>query len=378
MPETVCLLLAAGSSLRMGENKLFINIGGKSVIVRSLETLESAGCFDRIVIACRKEDMESINIEAAGVLKIPFSLVEGGRERQFSVKNALDTVTGSGMVAVHDAARCFTDPQVIRKCVDTARETGAAAAGVRTKDTIKTIKNGNITGTLDREMLVNIQTPQVFKTDILKRAHKQAEADGFIGTDECVIVERLGVPVSFVEAGYGNIKITTQEDVLFGKAIAGENIRTGIGYDAHRLEPGLPLIIGGVIIPFEKGLLGHSDADVLLHAIIDAMLGAAAMGDIGAHFPGTEEFKGMSSIILLKRTKAIVEAKGCRILNIDATVVIEKPRLAPHINGIREKIAAALSIDIDAVSVKAKTTEGMGFEGSGEGASATAVVTIAG
>jgi len=376
MPETVCVLLAAGRSRRMGENKMFIKICGKSVLARSLEALDKAGCFDRVVIACRKEDEENIIRTSGAILSVPFSVVEGGSERQHSVKNALDAISGDGIVAVHDAARCFIDPAVIRKCVETARKTGAAAAGVRTKDTIKTVLEDVITGTLDRKNLVNIQTPQAFDIGLIKRAHEKAEADGFIGTDECVLVERLGVPVSFVESHYDNIKVTTREDVLAGRAIAGESIRTGIGYDAHRLEEGLPLVIGGVEIPFGKGLLGHSDADVLIHAVIDAMFGAAAAGDIGAHFPCTDEFFGASGVSLLSRAKAIIEAKGCRLINIDATVIIEKPRLAPYIGSIRETIAGALSLEVNAVSVKAKTTEGMGFEGSGEGASALAVVTL--
>lgn len=376
MLDTVGIVLAAGSSRRMGENKMVIKIGGKTVLERSLEAFQKAGCFSRIIITCRKEDMDEAERAAKKALDLPYSLVEGGSERQYSVWNALEAAKGADVVAIHDGARCFIDPEVIVKCVEKAYETGSAAAGVRTKDTIKIIDGDCITGTIDRENLINIQTPQAFGYELITAAHRKAKEDGFLGTDECSLLERMGILISFVESGYDNIKVTTQEDILYGKMLAGEKIKTGIGYDAHRLESGLPLILGGVNIPHSKGLLGHSDADVLLHAIIDAMLGAAAAGDIGRHFPETPEFKGISSMELLKRTSKIIGDKGYRIINIDSTVVMQTPKLAKYIDKIRENIAGVLSLDIDSVSVKAKTTEGMGFEGREEGVSATAVVTL--
>lgn len=378
MRNTVGIVLAAGSSERMGQNKMLMSIAGSTVLERSLAAFSEAGCFDRIIIVCRKSDNEQVGNIAQRALSIPYTLVEGGSVRQYSVENALAAAQGATVVAVHDGARCFIDPAVIRACVEKAYETGAAAAGVRTKDTIKVVENGLITDTLERDRLVNIQTPQAFKYDLLLGAHNKAKEDGFIGTDECILLERLGLSISFVEAHYDNIKITTQEDIVHGRVIAGEQARTGIGYDAHRLKQGLPLIIGGVEIPFTKGLLGHSDADVLLHAIIDALLGAAAAGDIGRHFPETEELRGISSLELLRRTNDIISAVGYGIVNIDATVVMQAPKLAAFIDDMRANIAAALGIDMCAVSVKAKTTEGMGFEGEGEGVSAMAVATLIG
>ncbi len=376
MSNTVGIVLAAGSSQRMGQNKLFISIGGRTVLERSLLAFENAVCFERVIIVSRKQDMNDVDSAARKTLSIPYTIVEGGSERQFSVWNALLEAKDADVVAVHDGARCFINPSVIKACVRKAYETGAAAAGVKTKDTIKIVEDGFIEDTLDRERLVNIQTPQAIKYDIILDAHKKAREDGFVGTDECVLLERAGIPVSFVEAHYDNIKITTQEDLLYGRAIAGQQTRMGTGYDAHRLKEGLPLILGGVNIPYEKGLLGHSDADVLVHAIIDALLGAAAAGDIGQHFPCTDEFRGISSITLLGRTLEIIGKKGYSVENIDSTVVIQEPKLAPHIEKMRANIAAALCMEIDLVSVKAKTTEGMGFEGTGEGVSATAVATL--
>ncbi len=380
MAETVAVVLAAGSGTRMGQdkNKVFIRIGRYTVLERTLNAFEQSGCFDRIVLVYRTCDRNETDQTARRVLTLPYSLVEGGSERQFSVEKALMAIGSADIVAVHDGARCFIKPEVIRACVNKARETGAAAAGVKTRDTIKVVDGDIIQESLDRSRLVNIQTPQVFRFDLLKKAHEAAAADRFIGTDDCGLVERFGVPVSFVEAGYDNIKVTTQEDILLGRQIAGETVRTGTGYDAHRLVEGRPLILGGVTVPHTHGLLGHSDADVLLHAIMDATLGAAALGDIGRHFPCTEEFKDASSIELLARTKDILAEKGFSVVNIDATLIMQRPKVAPYIDEMRANIAQTLGIDIDAVGVKATTTEGMGFEGRGEGASAMATATIVG
>jgi 2-C-methyl-D-erythritol 4-phosphate cytidylyltransferase/2-C-methyl-D-erythritol 2,4-cyclodiphosphate synthase len=189
----------------------------------------------------------------------------------------------------------------------------------------------------------------------------------------------MGIPVRFVDAHYDNIKVTTREDIDHGRHIVGEQTRIGTGYDAHQLKEGRPLVLGGVSVPHTHGLLGHSDADVLVHAIMDAMLGAAAMGDIGQHFPCSDDtYKGISSIELLKRTLSIITAEGFRIVNIDATLILQRPKIAPYIAAMRQNIATALGIGIGAVSVKATTTEGMGFEGRGEGASAMASAVLMG
>ncbi len=380
MAETVAVVLAAGSGTRMGhsKNKMFIRIGRFSVLERSFAAFEQSGCFDRIVIVYRAEDKNETEAAAKRMLTTPFTLVEGGSERQFSVGNALRAVQGADIVAVHDGARCFVTPEIIRACVEKARETGAAAAGTKTRDTIKVTDGGLITETLDRSRLVNIQTPQAFRFNILKRAHETAEADGFLGTDESSLVERLGIPVGFVEAGGGNIKITTREDVMLGRIIAGETVRTGTGYDAHRFAEDRPLILGGVRIPHSRGLLGHSDADVLLHAAMDALLGAAALGDIGVHFPCTDEYKDASSMVLLERTREILCENGFSVVNIDVTLIMQRPKIAPYVDEMRNNIAKALNIAVEAVSVKATTTEGMGFEGREEGASAMAVATVLG
>jgi 2-C-methyl-D-erythritol 4-phosphate cytidylyltransferase / 2-C-methyl-D-erythritol 2,4-cyclodiphosphate synthase len=378
MNKTVGILLAAGASTRMGADKMFVRIGQKTVIERSMEAMRQSGCFDHLIIVVRNQDREIISEIAENIFGSSFTLAQGGSERQYSVANALATIADAEIIAVHDAARCFAEPRLFCACVAAAREFGAAAVGARTHDTVKTVEGDAITGTIDRSRVVTIQTPQAARFGLLKEAHEKALSDGFLGTDESSLIERLGIPVRLVEASNQNIKITTQEDIMAGQQISNQNYRCGTGYDAHRLAPGLPLYLGGVNVPHTHGLSGHSDADVLLHAIIDALLGAAAAGDIGHHFPETETYRGISSIRLLERTLEIITDKGFTIVNVDATVIMQKPRLAPFVPQIRENIASALQTNIENISVKATTTEGMGFEGLQQGVSAMAVATLLG
>lgn len=378
MGKTVGILLAAGASTRMGADKIFLRIGQKTVIERSMEAMKQGGCFDHIVIVIRDQDKDIIGTAAESIFGGAFSLVKGGSERQYSVANALAVISDAEIVLVHDAARCFAEPQLFAACVQAARVCGAAAVGARTHDTVKTVEGDTITGTIDRSCIVTIQTPQAARFGLLKEAHEKALADGFLGTDESSLIERLGIPVHLVEANHHNIKITTQEDIMTGQQITKQSYRCGTGYDAHRLVAGLPLYLGGVNVPYTHGLSGHSDADVLIHAIIDALLGAAAAGDIGHHFPETETYRGISSLKLLERTLEIITGKGYAIVNIDSTVIMQKPRLAPFVPQMRENIASALQTEIENVSVKATTTEGMGFEGLQQGVSAMAVATLLG
>ena len=246
-----------------------------------------------------------------------------------------------------------------------AAEYRAAVCAVRPKDTIRTGQ-----GTLNRDELYAVQTPQGFDTAALKAAYEAAYAQGFYGTDDAGIAEGAGLEIRIVPGSYDNIKITTREDLPM-------ETRVGTGYDVHRLEEGRKLILGCGCIPFERGLLGNSDADVLVHAIMDALLGAAALGDIGKLFPDTDDrYKGIYSIELLKAVGEAVSEAGCTIGNIDATLVAEKPKIAPYIEAMRENIAGALDIDTDRVSVKATTTEKLGFAGRQEGMEAQAVCIL--
>jgi 2-C-methyl-D-erythritol 4-phosphate cytidylyltransferase/2-C-methyl-D-erythritol 2,4-cyclodiphosphate synthase len=321
-------------------------------------------------------------IEKYGLAKV-ITTVAGGNQRQDSVRNCLDAITGDcDMVVIHDAVRPFVTEELIRQVVEVARITGAASAGVKAKDTIKeTTEDNNVWATVPRHNLWLTQTPQAFKLELLKEAYKKACDEKFYGTDDASLIERIGKQVKMVEGFYANIKITTREDMMIADALMKKgskiSLRTGLGYDSHRFAADRKLILGGVEIPFGKGLQGHSDADALIHAICDALLGAAGAGDIGRHFPDNDpQYKNISSMILLARVKKLIEAKEFSINNIDATVVMEMPKLAPYAGEMVSNIASALNIARTAVNIKAKTNEGMGFAGRNEGIAVFAIAAV--
>ena len=388
------IIAAAGAGKRMGggTNKVFLSLAGTPIIALSCATLAACGEVDELVIAAAPDELE----EVTALLQthdpgIPWQVVAGGKERQFSIANALAAVKlESDIILVHDAARPLVQPQEVRAVIAAAKDYQAAGLAVPVKDTIKTVDGDMFAvSTPPRETLWAIQTPQAFVADLLRRAYKQAQADGFLGTDDASLVERLGIKVKLVTGTYRNLKMTTPDDLVIGEALlaagctssaekGGRCMRIGTGYDVHRLVEGRKLILGGVEVPHLLGLDGHSDADVLLHAIKDALLGAAALGDIGRHFPDTNpEYKGVSSLLLLKRVRELIADKGYRVHNIDATIIAEKPRLAPYIAQMNQNIADVLEIGLDQVNVKATTTEGLGFTGRREGIAAQAVAAIA-
>lgn len=378
------IIVAAGSSSRMGTGKpkIFERIGGVPVLARTLAAMDNASSINSIVIVCRDEDKSEIEQLAKNVKK-DVKLEIGGNTRQQSVLNGIKQAVGADFFAIHDAARPLVSPEQIDKVCKDAIKHKAATLAVKVKDTIKlSDNNGFISETPERSKLVAVQTPQVFESGLYLRAFEHAKIHGLDFTDDCQLVEAIDEKVYLTEGSYENIKITTQEDLLIADAFVGESIevksmRVGSGYDVHKLVEDRKLILGGVDIPFEKGLLGHSDADVLLHAVSDALLGAAALGDIGKHFPDTDErFKDANSLGLLKEVVKLVTSKGYKIENIDATVVAQRPKLATYIESMRENIAIACEIDREQVNIKATTEENLGFTGSGEGISATAVCLI--
>ena len=317
----------------------------------------------------------------------PVKLVSGGACRAESAKNGFEAVDKkSDFVAIHDAARCLITPEMIDKTVLKAHKFGAATAVCGVFDTVKTVdENGKITATIPRQTVFRAQTPQVFRNDLYRTALDSCDDLGSI-TDDNMLLENIGVSIYAVDLGPDNIKITTAEDLTLAKNILTERgqtqlpgFRIGHGYDVHKLVEGRKLIIGGVDIPYENGLLGHSDADVLLHAIMDALLGAAALGDIGRHFPDTkEEYRGVSSMHLLTRVNELIAAKGYKVANVDATLVMQKPKIASYVPKMIENIAFALGISEDCVNVKATTEEHLGFTGREEGASAHSVALLIG
>ena len=352
--------------------KQFLRIGGKTILEKTVDKFASCPIVKRIIVVTHAdyvafcEDLLSTHMEG-GMLKV----IVGGQERQDSVHQAICCLEGDGLcdedvVLIHDGVRPYASHALIEAVAAKAGETGAAIAAVPPKDTIRHIAEG----TLDRSKLCSVQTPQGFRFGLLKEAFDRAFAEGFYGTDDASLVERLGREVDIVPGEYTNIKITTPEDLTM-------EMRIGTGYDVHKLVEERDLILGGVTIPYEKGLLGHSDADVLTHALMDALLGAAALGDIGKLFPDNDDsFKGISSIELLRRVKSALDDRDYSLGNADITVICQKPKLAGYIDQMRANIAAALETDVDRISIKATTTEKLGFTGRGEGIAAEAVCIL--
>ncbi|QJW47631.1 bifunctional 2-C-methyl-D-erythritol 4-phosphate cytidylyltransferase/2-C-methyl-D-erythritol 2,4-cyclodiphosphate synthase [bacterium BFN5] len=380
------IIAAAGQGKRMGApvNKVFLPLADQPVLLHSIAAFSACSQVDDLVVVVAAEEVDQVkSMMNHFSCRKPYQIVAGGSERQYSIANALAVLSSStDIVLVHDGARPLIANDTIDTVISAARAHRAAIVAVPVKDTIKTVDdNGFVTATPDRKTLWAIQTPQAFAYETLCEAYSYAKQHGVLATDDAALVEQIGVKVKIVQGSYANFKITTPEDLSFAAALLGQGcdkmLRIGMGYDVHKLVEGRKLILGGVDIAHNFGLLGHSDADVLLHAIKDALLGAAALGDIGRHFPDSDEqYKGASSLLLLAKVDEILKTHGYRVNNIDATVVAEKPKLAPHIPTMNENIAKVLGVEPDRVNVKATTTEGLGFAGQKEGIAAYAVATI--
>jgi 2-C-methyl-D-erythritol 4-phosphate cytidylyltransferase/2-C-methyl-D-erythritol 2,4-cyclodiphosphate synthase len=385
--KTIAIIPAGGAGKRLKSHvaKQYLLLNRLPVLLHTLKVFQKSEVIDNIVLAVPPDDLVSIRhelIDKYRLTKVTI-IVAGGKERQDSVRNSLLAINGKcDVVVIHDGVRPFVTQDLIKQIVAAAKTEGAASAGVKAMDTIKeTKKNNMVAATIPRQNLWLTQTPQAFKFALLKEAYKSAYDEKFYGTDDASLLERIGKKVKMIEGSYKNIKITTQEDILIADALMKKgnkiNFRSGFGYDSHRFAAGRKLVLGGVGIPFDKGLKGHSDADALIHALCDALLGAAGCGDIGRQFPDNDpKYKDISSIILLERVKKIIEAKGFITNNVDATVVMEKPKLAPYAAQMVSNIALALDIDEASVNIKAKTNEGMGFTGRNEGVAAFATATV--
>ena len=378
------VLVAAGSSTRMGFDKLSFDLGGETVLHRSIRAFDQCPQIGEIVLVAGK-NRAFVEQQAVGCTK-PVQIVAGGATRAESAKNGVLAAHGE-LVAVHDAARPFVSPAVIAAVLEAAARCGAAAPAVPVKDTIKQAVPGDgktvpeaclVHSTPDRSTLYAVQTPQCFDRTQYLAALQELDAEkARLVTDDCSLFELTGRPVQLTQGDYANLKITTREDLPRPVQKEETRMRIGHGYDVHRLVEGRKLILGGVEIPFEKGLLGHSDADVLAHAVMDAVLGAAALGDIGQHFPDNDPaYAGADSLELARHVARILSEHGYRVENIDATILCQRPKLAPHIPAMRAKLAAAFGLPVDAVSVKATTEEHLGFTGEGLGIAAHAVALI--
>lgn len=369
------VIVAAGSGTRAGEGlaKQWRMLGGKPVLRWSAEALLAAGA-EPLVVVVRADERG----RAGQVLEgLDCRLADGGATRTQSVRNGLDAIVESvDAVLIHDAARPFVTAAHAAALVTALEDADGALPLLPVADTLK--RGGDRLTTVDREGLSRAQTPQAFRTGPLRAAYA-AWSDAEAATDDAAVVEAYGGRVTGVPGDPRLMKLTYPEDFAMAEALVQSRmtVRTGQGFDAHRWGPGDAVWLCGVRIDHDQTLVGHSDADAGLHALTDALLGAAGEGDIGDHFPPTDpQWKGAPSDIFLRKAADLIAARGGRIANVDVTLVCERPKIKPHRQGMRERLAEILGVDIDRVSVKATTTEGMGFTGRGEGLAAQAIATI--
>jgi 2-C-methyl-D-erythritol 4-phosphate cytidylyltransferase/2-C-methyl-D-erythritol 2,4-cyclodiphosphate synthase len=390
------IIAAGGRGTRLGATrpKQFLDIAGRSLLELSVSAVASSGRVDEIVVAVPGDYVEEARRQLRTVDK-PLNVVAGGRRRQDSVANALAGVRReSDIVLVHDAARPFVSQEVIGRAIDAAAAFGAAIAAIPVRDTVKQASAALVDGsrvvhaTLRRDEIFLAQTPQAFRRTLLEAAfEREGELDV---TDEAMLAERAGFQVHLVPGDPENVKVTTADDLerarkrtrrsaAESRGPSPNHLRIGTGYDLHRLVAGRPLILGGVTIPFDLGLVGHSDADILCHAVIDAVLGAAAAGDIGRLFPDSDpKWKGADSVALLTGAVAHLHASGYRVVNVDATVIAQRPKLLPYLQAMRTNLALALQVPVEQVSIKGKTNEQVDSTGRGEAMACHAVALVAG
>jgi len=419
--HVTAIIAAGGRGERFGgaQPKQLLQVGGRAILERSVDAFLRHPSVDAVVVALPP----SLVDDPPGYLQPgsersakPLRVVAGGQRRQDSVANAFRVIDPvSDIVVVHDAARPFVSNDLIARTIAAAAESGAAVAAVAARDTVK--RSAGETGTtrlvretLPRETIFLAQTPQAFRRGVLERALASAAGDSADATDEATLVERGGDAVRIVEGDASNIKITVAGDLAIAEAIAetlriadcGSRIdcgltqaqsairdpqsamslpartgRAGTGYDLHRLVAGRPLVVGGVTIPSERGALGHSDADVVCHAVTDAILGGVCLGDIGRHFPDSDPaWKDASSLDLLKRASAMAADQGYEVGNVDVTVVLETPKIRGYVEAMRAAVAGAIGIDVSRVSIKGKTNEGVDAIGRGEAIAAHAIALV--
>lgn len=382
--RTAAILVAAGRGLRAGAGgpKQYRTIGGQTVILRAM----AAFCQHPDVFAVQPvvnpDDIAIFNEAVASLNHQPPT--NGGATRQASVHAGLEALAAEkpDIVLIHDAARPFVTPVVISRAIEAAQRTGAAVPAIAVTDTIKQVSDGgDVEATPDRAKLRIAQTPQAFRFDVILDAHRRAARDGRSDfTDDAALAEWAGLTVATFEGDPANMKLTTPEDFVREEArLASQlgDIRTGTGYDVHAFGDGDHLMICGVRVPHSKGFLAHSDGDVGLHALVDAILGALADGDIGSHFPPSDmKWKGAASDKFLAYAVERVTARGGRIANLEVTLICERPKIGPLRDTMRARIAEITGVNVSRVAVKATTSERLGFTGREEGIAATASATI--
>jgi len=387
LPPAGVVIPAGGIGARFGPAlpKQFLDLAGLPILVhtcRAFLDLETIHCL--VVVAPADHIQHTIDLLHSHLSSSQIDRIRittGGVTRQDSVQAGLNELPAEiGLVLVHDAARPLVDQATILRCLHGAAQFGAVIAAVPVKDTLKKVfASGIIEKTIDRSGLWQAQTPQAAQRPLLEKAFNEAQRRKFIGTDEASLLEAAGIPVQVVEGSERNLKITRPEDlqVAFALLTKEQTMKIGHGFDAHRLVTGRKLILGGVTIDFEQGLDGHSDADVVAHALTDALLGALGEGDIGRHFPDSDQqYKGIDSLLLLTHVCQLMAARHYRLGNADLTIVCQRPKLAPHLAAMEANLARCCRVAPEAINVKATTTEKMGYTGRGEGIAAHAVVLV--
>jgi 2-C-methyl-D-erythritol 4-phosphate cytidylyltransferase/2-C-methyl-D-erythritol 2,4-cyclodiphosphate synthase len=359
--------------------KPFIHLGARPVLMHIVDVFKGISAVKEIILVVNKKDLRLAGKYFVGSVA---KIIPGGPTRAHSVANGIKAVRpNTDIVLIHDGARPFVNRDIIKRSIAAAARFGAAIAAVPVIPTIKRAdEKGFVVTSLNRRLLWEVQTPQAFRRDLIIKAFAASRKKGDNITDEAMLVEKMGGKVKLVMGSYDNIKITTPKDLAVAKAMTAQGVRpvrVGFGYDIHRLVRGRRLVLGGVRVASQKGLLGHSDADALLHAVIDALLGAAGLGDIGGHFPDTDRrYKGIPSSILLEETAGLVKQKGYSIGNIDSVIIMQGPKLGALKLKMAKNIAAILDIPKDRVNVKAKTNEGLDSIGRGRAIAAYAVATL--
>jgi len=380
---TIAIIVAAGSGIRAGGElpKQYQKIGGKPVIAHTVEAFLTHEAINEVVVVISAEHGDLFN-DALGAYSLREPVI-GGDTRQQSVYNGLQAIADDhpARVLIHDAARPFVSDAIISDVIAALDDHPCAVPCVAVVDTIGQVRGGKMTARLNREELRAVQTPQGFVFETIFAAHKTAaEKNDFSASDDSSLVS----PVAVIAGEARNIKLTTADDIYKADKQMKQvqladlaDIRVGQGFDVHAFEPGDHVILCGVDIPFTAKLKGHSDADVAMHALTDAILGALGEGDIGKHFPPSEaEWKGAASEIFLKGAMDLVTGRGGVLAHSDITIICEAPKLRPHIDSMREKMAEIMECDIDRVSIKATTSEQLGFTGRGEGIAAMATATV--
>ena len=392
MDEVAIVVVAAGRGSRAGEGlpKQYRPLGGEPLIRRTLKGLAAAAPGATLAPVIHPDDSD---LFAAAVAPLPAEIrarilapADGGATRQASARAGIELINRlkpkTKFVLIHDAARPFSSAALIARAIDAARRHGASAPGAAVTDTIKQVDAGGfVAATPPRELLRAVQTPQAFAFDLIRDAHARAAAAGVTDlTDDAAVAEWAGARVHVFEGDKGNMKVTTPEDFAAAEArlLADRpDLRVGQGYDVHAFHDGDHVWLGGVRIPHDRALEGHSDADVLMHAITDALLGALADGDIGSHFPPSDpKWKGAASEVFLRHAVDLVRARDGLIAHVDGTIVCEAPKVGPHRDAIRARLAEIMDMPLDRVAVKATTSEQLGFTGRREGIAALATATI--